>query len=82
MTLTQASTHLQLSAGALRRAVERGEIQASHPLPDGPWIFNREELDGPNGRKVAGRRGRNDPAAHRPDQLTLFDSTTSPDEVV
>jgi DNA invertase Pin-like site-specific DNA recombinase len=75
MNLTQAAAHLRLSPGALRHAAERGEIEASHPLPDGPWIFKRADLDGPKGQRVAARR-RQGPAAHRPDQLTLFDSTT------
>jgi hypothetical protein len=28
----------------VRLAVERGEIEAQHPLADGPWLFNRETL--------------------------------------
>jgi hypothetical protein len=29
----------------LRLAVERGEIKAEHSLADGPWVFNRRELE-------------------------------------
>lgn len=78
MTLTQAAKYLDLSPAPLRRAVQAGEIEATHPLPEGPWIFKREELDGPSGRRAAARarKPQDGPAAHRPDQLTLFDSTT------
>jgi DNA invertase Pin-like site-specific DNA recombinase len=44
MNLTEAAKHLGMSARTLRLAVERGEIQAQHPLADGPWAFNREAL--------------------------------------
>jgi DNA invertase Pin-like site-specific DNA recombinase len=44
MNLTEAARHLGMSARTLRLAVERGEIQAQHPLADGPWVFNRETL--------------------------------------
>jgi DNA invertase Pin-like site-specific DNA recombinase len=44
MNLTEAAKHLGISARTLRLAVERGEIQAEHPLADGPWVFNRETL--------------------------------------
>ena len=41
MNLTEAAHMLGISARTLRLAVERGEIEAAHPLPDGPWVFNR-----------------------------------------
>ena len=44
MNLTETAKHLGMSARTLRLAVERGEIQAEHPLADGPWVFNRETL--------------------------------------
>jgi hypothetical protein len=44
MNLTEAAKQLGMSARTLRLAVERGEIQAQHPLADGPWAFNRETL--------------------------------------
>src|SRR5215467_8868798 len=37
VNLTQAAHILNLSPKTLRLAVERGEIEARHPLPDGPW---------------------------------------------
>ena len=33
-----------LSPRTLRLAVERGEIPAEHPLPEGPWIFQQTAL--------------------------------------
>jgi DNA invertase Pin-like site-specific DNA recombinase len=45
MNLTEAAHFLGVSARTLRLAVERGEIEAEHPLPDGPWVFNRRALE-------------------------------------
>jgi phosphoribosylformimino-5-aminoimidazole carboxamide ribonucleotide (ProFAR) isomerase len=45
MNLTEAADCLRVSARTLRLAVERGEIAAEHPLADGPWVFNRSELE-------------------------------------
>lgn len=42
MNLTEAAKQLGLSARTLRLAVERGEIEAQHPLADGPWVFRRD----------------------------------------
>ncbi len=44
MNLTQAAVFLGVSQKTLRSAVERGEIEAEHPLADGPWLFNRSAL--------------------------------------
>jgi hypothetical protein len=45
LTLTKAAQFLGISPITLRMAVERGEITAEHPLPDGPWIFLRTALE-------------------------------------
>jgi DNA invertase Pin-like site-specific DNA recombinase len=45
MNLTEAAHRLGISARTLRLAVERGEIQADHPLADGPWVFHRPVLE-------------------------------------
>ena len=45
LTLTKAAQFLRISPITLRRAVERGEISAEHPLPDGPWILPRTALE-------------------------------------
>jgi DNA invertase Pin-like site-specific DNA recombinase len=47
MNLTEAAHVLSMSPRTLRIAVERGEIEADHPLPDGPWVFQRRVLDTP-----------------------------------
>lgn len=44
MNQTQAAAFLDISPGALRQAVTRGEIEAQHALPDGPWVFSRQSL--------------------------------------
>jgi hypothetical protein len=46
MTLTEAAAFVGVSPATLRFAVERNEIVAEHPLPNGPWIFNRNSLSG------------------------------------
>jgi Cytochrome bd terminal oxidase subunit II len=37
----QGAKLLGIAPKTLRRAAEAGEIEALHPLPDGPWIFAR-----------------------------------------
>jgi DNA invertase Pin-like site-specific DNA recombinase len=44
MNLTQAAHVLNINPRTLRIAVERGQIEARHPLPDGPWVINRRAL--------------------------------------
>lgn len=45
MNLTKAAAFLGVSPRTLRLAVERGEIEAQHPLPDGPWVFGKQALE-------------------------------------
>jgi len=45
MTLTQAAAFLGIGPRTLRLAVERGEIEGAHPLPNGPWVLNRRALE-------------------------------------
>jgi DNA invertase Pin-like site-specific DNA recombinase len=47
MTLTEAAALIGTSTATLRLAVERGEVNALHPLADGPWIFRRDDLEQP-----------------------------------
>jgi hypothetical protein len=63
MTLTQAATTLAVSAKTLRLAAERGEIEALHPLADGPWIFKRAALETEAAHRLA-QRSRKTPAGH------------------
>ena len=44
MNLTEAAAELGVSPRTLRLAAERGDVAAEHPLPDGPWVFNRTAL--------------------------------------
>jgi len=47
LNLNKAAGLLGIAPKTLRLAVEAGEIEASHPLPDGPWIFSRSTLGAP-----------------------------------
>jgi hypothetical protein len=75
MTLTQAAATLAVSAKTLRLAVERGEVEAQHPLADGPWIFKRTSIETDAARRLA-QRIRTTPAGHDSQQQTLNLSTT------
>jgi len=78
MNQTQAAAFLGISAGSLRLAVSRGQIEATHPLADGPWVFNRCELQTPAALDLVRRikPGKNDPSARDASQSTLDFSTT------
>lgn len=78
MNQTQAAAFLDISAGALRLAVSRGEIDAQHPLPDGPWVFNRRSLQTPAASELVRRikSGRHEPAARDSKQSTFSFSST------
>ena len=84
MNLTQAAAYSGISHKTLRRAVERGEVKACHPLPDGPWIFKREDLDSPSARSVIDRvlKRRIPPTGQGYRQKNLFKSTTYLDGAV
>jgi hypothetical protein len=55
MNPNEAARVLGISARTLRLAVERGEIEAAHPLPDGPWVFQRQALDAPAAAALVAR---------------------------
>ena len=78
LNLSAAARHVGVAAKTLRLAAEAGDIEATHPLPDGPWIFSRAELTGPGARQVADRARLNPkyPTGSHPDQQSLFTSTT------
>lgn len=57
LNLTEAARTLGMSARTLREAVERGQINAEHPLPDGPWVFKRETLATPAAAALVSRVG-------------------------
>jgi hypothetical protein len=78
MNLTEAADSIGVSARTLRLAVERGEIAADHPLDDGPWVFNRCELEKKAAVSFAERvrSGKFDPAIPNSDQRDFGFSTT------
>jgi len=63
LKLKEAAAYLGVDGKTLRVAVERGEVAAVHPLPDGPWIFRREDLDKPSARATARRHEPGGPSA-------------------
>jgi DNA invertase Pin-like site-specific DNA recombinase len=64
MNLNEAARVLGISPRTLRLAVERREIDAAHPLPDGPWVFQRPALETPAAAALVARvRDRNRQAA-------------------
>jgi hypothetical protein len=78
MNLTEAAKHLGMSPRTLRLAVERGEIEAQHPLADGPWVFNRETLQTAAAETLIGRvTNRNhQPTVPNSEQATFEFSST------
>ncbi len=78
MNLTEAAKYLGMSARTLRLAVERGEIEAQHPLADGPWVFNRETLQTAAAETLIGRvTNRNhQPTVPNSEQATFEFSST------
>jgi DNA invertase Pin-like site-specific DNA recombinase len=78
LNLNEAAASVGVAPRTLRLAAERGEIDATHPLADGPWLFRRADLDGPAGQALAlrVRSDRKHPAVPDPAQQNLFQSTT------
>ena len=78
MNLTQAADFLEINSTTLRIAFERGEIQAEHPFPRGPWIVNRSSLQTESAIRLAARlHGREQtPATSIKDQAILDLSET------
>src|SRR5271167_2460529 len=78
LNLSNAAKLLRIASKTLRLAAEAGEIEAIHPLLDGPWIFARAALTTSAARSIAERARQNPryPAGSHPDQQSLFPSTT------
>jgi DNA invertase Pin-like site-specific DNA recombinase len=55
MNLSQAAAYLGVDRVTLRVALERGEIGAVRPLPVGPWVLKRSDLDQEPARALAAR---------------------------
>ncbi len=78
LNLSKAAHLLKIAPKTLRLAVEAGEVDAIHPLPDGPWIFARSALATAAAQALAARAQQNPkcPAGSNPDQQNLFSSIT------
>ena len=78
LNLSNAAKLLQIAPKTLRLAAEAGEIEAIHPLPDGPWIFARAALTTSAARSITERARQNPrcPAGSHPGQQSLFSSIT------
>lgn len=73
MNLTEAAKFLGVSNRTLRLAIERGDIEGQHPLPDGPWVINRRQLETRCAQSVARRakQRQGTPTVPSPNQKTL-----------
>ncbi len=52
LTLNEAAKCIGISHDALATLATRGEVPSVHPLPRGPYIFRRSELEGQNGDRL------------------------------
>ena len=78
LNLGNAAKLLKIAPKTLRLAAEAGEIEAFHPLSDGPWIFARASLITTAAQSIAERARQNPryPTKSHPNQQSLFSSTT------
>ena len=63
-----------MSSATLRLAIERGEIEAEHPLANGPWVINRSALETATALQFAerSRRQRRNPVLEASDKASLI----------
>ena len=78
MNLGEAAAYLNVASKTLRRAAERGVVPSRHPLGDGPWMFQRADLDLRTLQREAGatHRHRTTPTGRDRHQLPLELSQT------
>jgi hypothetical protein len=78
LNLSDAAKLLKVSSKTLRLAAEAGDMEASHPLSDGPWIFARTALATAAAQSVTARarQKHRHPAGPNLTQQSLFSSTT------
>ena len=78
LNLSKAARLLGIAPKTLRIAAESGEIEALHPLPDGPWIFSRSALTGSQAQTIVmrARTSASCSTGLHPDQQNLFSSMT------
>jgi len=72
LNLSNAARLLGIAPKTLRLAAESDEIEGTHPLPDGPWIFSRSALRQPAAQRIVhrARQSPKHPAESHPDQQT------------
>ncbi len=78
LNLGRAAKLLRIAPKTLRLAAEAGEIDAIHPLPEGPWIVSRDVLEGADAQMIVtrARTSAKYPAEPHSDQQNLFSSVT------
>lgn len=78
LNLSNAAKLLKIAPKTLRLAAEAREIEVIHPLPEGPWLFDRAALASEAAQSIAERARQNPkyPAGSHPAQQSLFSSTT------
>ena len=78
MNLTRAAAVLGVSPKTLRLAAEQREIEALHPLEDGPWLFKRSALEAEAAKRLVDRvrSRRTTPAGQQNRDPDLFASMT------
>jgi hypothetical protein len=59
MSLSQAADYLGVDRMTLSRAIQVAKIPAKRPLPIGPLMLEREDLDGTTAQQLAARVNRN-----------------------
>jgi hypothetical protein len=78
LNLSKAAKLLGIAPKTLRLAAEGGEIDAIHPLAEGPWIFSRAILTGSAAQMIVARARTSAkyPTRSPSDQQNLFSPTT------
>ena len=78
LNLGDTARLLKVTPKTLRLTVGAGEIEASHPLPDGPLLFARAALATEAAKSIAERARQNprSPAGSHPARQNLFTSMT------
>ncbi|MFY9875133.1 MAG: recombinase family protein, partial [Rhodomicrobium sp.] len=78
LNLSDAARLLKVAPKTLRLAAEAGEIEAIHPLSDGPWLFARTTLATDAATAITERARQNPryPTGSHPGQQSLFPSMT------
>jgi DNA invertase Pin-like site-specific DNA recombinase len=77
LNLTKAAAYLDITPKTLRLAAIAGKIEALHPLPDGPWLFKRANIEGSAAKCLTkkAKKRRKHPTGPDPKQQNLFIST-------